>query len=243
MLVVHTTGRGLPTKATKRNEYPTITAVNYYSGSRGCHYVNGFRGNEGGDLLQMASENEQAYGVGSGDQAKSIRAGRWEKDLPASLVKRWKDRWPGYSNPLDLLPSTKTVNPCALHVECIPLTPDWEKQGYERHGGTLFTEDQHLTVVRLACDIAKRNGWKGEWWRTPRLLGHEDLTPINRHDKRGGWDPGHLRAAPYFDWELVIKELVRVHYPRFTNTRQSSLADQTKEIRPDDKKPGHYGKY
>lgn len=238
MLVTHTTGRSLPTTARKRGEYPTVTAVNYYSGSRGCHYVNGYRGHKGGDLLQMAHENEQAHGVGTSDQRASIFGRRWEKDLPPSLVERWKERWPGYANPLDLLPGTKTANSCCLHVECIPLTKEWIAKGFEPHGDTLFTYEQHRTVAALYCDVAKRNGWSDEWWRTPAMLGHEDLCPIDRHDRRGGWDPGWLRASPYFDWYLVVDIICAD-----VLNRSYGGVDYQKLPRPDTKPKGYYGAY
>ena len=55
-LVVHTTGGGLPSKAKSKGIYHTAFAVSYYSQSHGCHYVNGWRGVSGGDLLQVANE-------------------------------------------------------------------------------------------------------------------------------------------------------------------------------------------
>jgi soluble lytic murein transglycosylase-like protein len=61
----------------------------------------------------------------------------------------------------------------------------------------------------FASRIAQRHGWPpGEaWWRTPRLLGHEDITPLSRFDKNGCWDPGGLREKPYFDWPFVYAYL------------------------------------
>lgn len=221
-LVVHTTGSGLPTKARRRGVYHTVQAVDYYSRSHGCHYVNGWRGVAGGDLLQVADEREQAAGVGvtnrdepAKDQRRSIEAGRFEDDLPDVLVRHWRARWPGVANSLDLLPNTRTVNSCYVHVECVPcvfhsddglITGD----GVEpMRPGLRFTAAQHDTVAELAVDVARRNGWPGdeEWWRTSRLVGHEDLTPISRHDRNGGWDPGYLRDDPYFDWDYVYERI------------------------------------
>src|SRR5262245_60591037 len=78
-LVVHTTGSGLPAEADDLGRYHTVHAVDYYTRSHGCHYVNGWAGVEGGDLLQLANERELAYGVGvtnsddpSKDQRRSI---------------------------------------------------------------------------------------------------------------------------------------------------------------------------
>lgn len=196
-LVVHTTGRGLPSKARKLKEYPTKTAIDYYNQSHGCHYIIGYRGREGGDLIQVANEDVQANGVGFGDQRKA----GW-KGIPESLRKRWEERWPGYARPRDLLPGTQTVNSAYVHVECIPLTKEHFGVFLDGHG--LFTDAQYDTIAELAIDVARRNGWPEEWWRTPRLVGHEDLTPLTRHDKRGGWDPGYLRSKRYFEWDLVI---------------------------------------
>lgn len=251
--VTHTTGRGLPNKAEKDGVYVTVTAARIYSRSRGCNYAMGYRGHQGGDLIQIANENTEAWGVGVGEpknksykgQVESIKRkykGSWQKDLPPSLVKRWQERWPLYSNPLDLLPGTKTANAAYVQMELIPLTKYWINQGYEPHDGTLFTFDQHISLAHWYVDVAERNGWEGEWWRTPRVLGHEDLTPITRHDKRGGWDPGWLRSSVYFDWEPVIEEIVRLEQ-NLTEQAIVPFYHQTKEPRPDDKKPGYYGRF
>jgi len=220
-IVNHTTGQGLPDKAMKEGVYPTVRAQRYYSGSHGCHYINGYRGHEGGDLIQMAHEGEQANGVGTTEQRKGGEiqkgqkqsvlgkySGNWKTDLPASLVKRWQNRWPGYSNPLDLLPGITTCNPAYVHVENIPLTTYWIKQGFEpAFKGSYYTMAQYRTVAALALDLARRKKWEWEWWRTPRLLGHSDITPISRHITTGGWDPGALMATPRFSWQLVLDHL------------------------------------
>ena len=71
-LVVHTSGGSLPGKAVKGGIYPTIYAINYYSQSSGCHYINGWKGIEGGDLAQVANERKEAWGVGMGDQKNQL---------------------------------------------------------------------------------------------------------------------------------------------------------------------------
>ncbi len=222
-LVVHTTGGGLPAKALANGVYHTVQAVRYYSQSHGCHYVNGWRGSDGGDLLQMANESEQANGVGisnaqdpSKDQRRSVEAGRFEADLPEVVVRLWRERWPGVETSLDLLPGTQTANSCYVHVECVPcvyhagntLRTDAEPLA----DGLRFTKAQHDTVALLAVDLSRRNGWPidEEWWRTPRLLGHEDLTPIARFDKNGCWDPGFIREEPYFDWNYVYEQIAAI---------------------------------
>jgi hypothetical protein len=53
-LIVHTTGSQLPEKAVEEGVYPTVRAQKHYGRTHGCHYVLGYRGHEGGDLIQMA---------------------------------------------------------------------------------------------------------------------------------------------------------------------------------------------
>jgi hypothetical protein len=51
--------------------------------------------------------------------------------------------------------------------------------------------------------MAERHGWGEGWQAGPRLLGHEDLNPIQRSAKGEGWDPGGLRERPWFAWRWV----------------------------------------
>lgn len=224
-LVVHTTGSGLPSRAKAENVHHTAYAVNHYTkaDSHGCHYVVGWRGVAGGELLQIANEREQANGVGvtnrrnpSKDQRRSTEAGRFEADLPPVLLKLWRARWPGNKDSLALLPGTRGANAAHVHCECIPCVYHHQGKLIEdaqpMRSGLRFTKAQHDSVAMLALDVARRNGWpmNERWWRTPRLLGHEDLTPISRCDAKGGWDPGFLREVPYFDWNYVYEEIERL---------------------------------
>jgi hypothetical protein len=226
-LVVHTSSGDAPKGAKREGISPTEWAVRHYKGeSRGCHYVNGWGGIAGGDLVQIANERFKAWGVGvthkddpSKDQWHSIKLGRFEKDLPPILVRLWRKRWPNYKHSLEFLPPhTRSANDCYVHVECPPCVYDRDKGPGLVTGarplrpGLRFTKAQHDAVAHLAVDIARRNGWPMHeaWWRTPRLLGHEDLTPISRHDKGGGWDPGYLREKPYFDWDYVYEIIEQI---------------------------------
>ena len=133
------------------------------------------------------------------------------------MVRLWRARWPGFKDSLALLPVRSSVNATYVHVECTPCVYYRDGSGplitapnaQPLRPGLRFTRAQHETVARLAWDIASRHGWpRGEaWWRTPRLVGHEDVTPLSRFDKSGCWDPGGLRDAPYFDWPFVYSYL------------------------------------
>jgi hypothetical protein len=236
-VVVHTTGSGLVRKAKAESVPLMAMAQRIYHRMRGCHYVIDYDGT----IVQMANEDVEAWGVGVSEpknkaykgQVESVKgrySGDWKKDLPKGLGSRWQRRWPGYANPLHLLPGTKTANSCFVHIELPPLNP------------SSFTDHQYASVARLVMDIADRNGWKGRWWRTPRLLGHEDLTPITRSNARGAWDPGALRARPVFDWDRVINYIflfdVEVMDPAYKTNH-----DFRKDPKPDTWPTGYYGRY
>ena len=61
----------------------------------------------------------------------------------------------------------------------------------------------------LALDIAERHGFadafaEGEF-PSRRLVGHEDIEPLERWNRQGGWDPGGLREKPKFFWPRIYK--------------------------------------
>lgn len=242
-LVLHTTGSGLPAKAKEASMSPLVRAVNYYTKEHGTHYVCGWRGLDG-DLLQVANEREQAHGVGTGDQRASNKTG-WRKDLPPSMVKRWESRW-GHleaNNPLELFPN-KYVNSSYCHLEMIPCVFHYKNKLHTAAEpmapGLRFTKDQHDAVVALTLDVAERNGWPIDtdtspgWWESGRFVGHEDVSPITRHVKAGGWDPGLMRAKPWFDWDYVIdKILVDIRKKEIvtTLTKQLSSYKTINEVR------------
>jgi hypothetical protein len=149
------------------------------------------------------------------DQRVSVQKGRFKADLKPATYRAWKKRWPGYEHPMQLLPGTRTANSVGIHVEMPPVTKGWMGQ-FKKYlpivsGRTLwFTEEQHHTVAALACDIARRKGWEGRWWRTPRLVGHSDLSPMTRQNSKGGWDPGAMYSPMRFSWEIVILEICRI---------------------------------
>jgi hypothetical protein len=204
-LIVHTTGGSLPSRAKKGGMVASQVAVDYYLKSHGTHYVCGW----GGELIQVANEDQQANGASTTEQRESED---WEADLPAATVRRWHERWDleGADGPLDLFP-TKYANSCYVHVEMPPcvfhhngkLTTEEEPMGK----GLRFTKLQHDKIAELAVDVADRNGWPDFWWESGRFVGHEDVSPITRHDRNGGWDPGALRAQPRFDWEYVYAKI------------------------------------
>lgn len=197
-VVIHTTGSGIVEQAVKLKVNPLDHAVAYYlkPDSYFPHYVIGWDGH----CVQVADERERAQHVGlSAADRQLYLSGRWKNRLATELVLRWVTRWPGFASPSALYPGP-SVNNVYLGCELTPLLKRDPVYGF-------FTVEQHKMVAMLARDIGERHGLPSYWWTTSRLLGHEDVSPLTRSDKGGGWDPGALRAAPNFHWGYVLQLL------------------------------------
>jgi N-acetyl-anhydromuramyl-L-alanine amidase AmpD len=121
------------------------------------------------------------------------------KCSPATVA-AWRRQWPGYQSPQHLYPS-RTANADYVGIELIPIGAGLG--GQPMAPGLRFTRAQHEAVVALGRWLASRHAWPVGWALSPRLVGHEDVQPIQRQDRGGGWDPGSLRERPYFDFEFV----------------------------------------
>jgi hypothetical protein len=192
-LVVHTSGRGLVAQAKKHHADPLEFATDYYTGAEYWpHYVMGYDGT----TIQLANDFERAPHVGFADQRQAYLNGTWVKQLPVPVTALWRARWDGYRSPAHLFPGP-SVNDVYVGLELLPLE---KPNGY----GHLFTPTQHVDVAGLYLDLIKRHGLPPSARHDERrLVGHEDVNPITRHDAHGGWDPGSLRDKPYFSWSLV----------------------------------------
>jgi N-acetyl-anhydromuramyl-L-alanine amidase AmpD len=201
-LVVHTTGGGIVRQALERKKDPLQHAVDYYATPKADpkddaypHYVCGFDGK----LVQVTNETRRAPHVGFVDQRPTYMQADWETKLPVQVARLWRRAWPAYPSPAHLFPGT-SVNAAYVGLELLHLTDDIAEPAFP---GSTFTQAQHQMVVLLARDIAERWAWPKGWMMGSRLLGHEDLNPLTRSDKNGGWDPGALRAMPRFAWRWV----------------------------------------
>ena len=225
-LVMHTTGAGLPIRATDAGEDIFDRAKKHYLRSHGTHYVISYEGN----LSQVANEVMQANGVGMQAQINAVNSGEWlDRSFTSDYARnKWLTVRNDYEDPTKLFP-TKYVNSCYGHVEMPPCV-------FWFHGtlmtvaepleeGLRFTKAQHDKVADLAIDMAERNRWPDGWWLTGRLSGHEELSPISRGTSSGCWDPGFLREKVWFDKGYVIKRIEK-HYKKLEEaTRQLEQAE------------------
>ncbi len=203
-LLVHTTGGGVTALAKKQRRAPISVACEVYINSQngsngylwgGPHYCL----DHDGTIHQLAPDNVLTAHAGGGNR-QAYLDGSWEARCSPPTVAAWREQWPKYRHPYQLFPST-SPNDDFVGLEMIPIGDGLG--GEPLAPGLRFTAAQHDAVIALAIDLGERHGWPVGWQRSCRLLGHEDVDPINRHDVRGGWDPGWLREAHYFDFEYV----------------------------------------
>lgn len=203
-LLLHTTGSGIVEKAKKTKKTPIEVALKWYRLSQdgasgypwgGPTYVM----DHDGTIYQIANESIVTNHCGAPNRADYL-AGTWINKCSKAMVAQWHAHWgPKYKNPYQLFPS-KSPNTDFVGVEMIPCGAGF---GTPMRPDLKFTRAQHDAVITLGCDVAKRNLFPTAWANTSRLVGHEDIQPIDRHDKNGGWDPGWLREKPYFDFSYV----------------------------------------
>jgi hypothetical protein len=198
-LAVHTSGSGIVAKALSNRAVPIAYAINYYSrpDSYSAHYVIDYDGT----IVQIADEHEHAQHIGFlEEQRQAFLSGVWEGMLPPELVKRWKSKWAAKS-PAHLFPGP-SPNDAYVGIEMLPVDGTTYAP---MASGLKYTTEQHESVAELAADVAARWGLPGGWQLTGRLVGHEDVNPLERSTKTppAGWDPGGLRDSPWIDWGFI----------------------------------------
>lgn len=90
----------------------------------------------------------------------------------------WEKRWrPGVESPLDLVPGAHP-NLTTIGIEFRqPVQP----------GPAIFTDAQYAAGQQLVADVACRYGIALD---QAHVLGHQDVSPLQRYNGHGGWDPG-----------------------------------------------------
>ncbi len=201
---IHTTGSGVTKKARAKGRQPIDVALEVYLQSQRHHWGGpGYVVDHDGTVYKLADDTTRTMHIGSnggpGRWGADYLTGRWVKMLPAEVVAQWRAAWPRRKSPQHLFPS-RHPNTDYVGIETIPCGHGF---GTPWRPGLRFTEEQHYTLAELAADIGERNDFPDGWWATARLVGHEDVGLLDRHDARGGWDPGALRAKPYIDFGWI----------------------------------------
>jgi hypothetical protein len=188
----HTTGSSIVEKANHVGVNVLRYVASYYldEAEYAPSYVIGWDGS----IIQLSEDSEKTPHVGfAAAERLAYLSGAWKALVSSETLQRWLARWPGVKSPAHLFPGPSPNN-VYLGVEMPPLL----KSGAD---GLNFSPEQHRSFAKLALDIGKRHGFSPLDFA--RMVGHEDVAPLNRQDKRGGWDPGALRRIPAFDWRFV----------------------------------------
>lgn len=215
--LLHTTGGGITDAAVydqkTRAKLPTrlnpldVAIKAYVAAQNGSNgYLWGGPGyviEHDGTIHQLAPDNLNMQHAGGQNRPRYFD-GSWESVYPVT-TKRWHEVWSPIKHPYALFPST---SPNHDYVGC-EMIPCGDGFGTPMAPGLRFTQAQHDAAAALARDCAARHAWPVDWQNGPRLVGHEDVDPLNRsyhqygREPEGGWDPGFLRPNPYFDFTYV----------------------------------------
>lgn len=208
--LLHTTGRNVVEQAAKLKVLPRDNAFRYYRSSQRDHWGSAhYLIDHDGTIYQMAPDDVEIAHCGKKGARTLYRTPwranpEWHKKVPYAAVKHWLRQWGDkYNDPFDLFPH-ESPNTDYVGAEMLAVAAGF---GVPAFPGALHTEAQHVAATRLARDLARRHGWPGDWHRTSRLVGHEDIQPQARSTSAGCWDPGWLRDAPYFDFARVRRDL------------------------------------
>lgn len=182
--------------------------LNYYAtSSEGIcpHYFVNYTG----DVYQFCDLDRVAYHAGYGKadlgdgQAELYAAGLdvwtrrinrapWKLDEPSPIYDWWKTRWPGLASPLDL-PFGDKPNRRSVGIELQEPTDEMSDVTPDH-----FTDAQYARAAELV--LSSRASLRMSAPLDARhVVGHSDVTPISRSNKRGGWDPG-----PRFNWARFL---------------------------------------
>lgn len=217
-ICVHQTGRGV----LKSSYDPVDRAVQIYTrqGAPFAHYVIGGEGR----IVQVAPDDSVAWHAGITRAQRALyKSGKWKRKVGKRIAQCWQETFPEAENPLDLV-EDQDPNEVYVSIELVP------------QRDATFTETQYFKLRDLILDIWNRfeelprwQDWLGNphmlFWdkmrRQGRLVGHEDVEPLERTNIRGGWDPGFLARTGFlaatrrFDWDLLL------HYLSMESRRRS----------------------
>ncbi len=215
-VTMHTSGIGVVNRAAKEigvaiSAYDAadlvleFVAAHYANGDEyGAHYCIGWEG----QIISLADEDEVIYHTGFSrkrNELARLSSINWRKECSAQYLRNWDKRWPGAKNPIDIFPGT-SVNSKYIGIELVPVHKNspWFVGRWPQESG-FFTRQQHASARALCMEIGRRRNFPLHWRLSNRLISHEDVNPISRANRSGGWDIGVCRDEPRFDWSWLTR--------------------------------------
>ena len=180
-IIIHTTGYGLGLKRIKNNNktLEEIGAAYAHRMANILKYKGHFLIDHTGKIWQFIPVGETAWHTGSGKRKllKSEKLYSW-----------WIERWEGIvEKPTDLPVWRGSPNRNSVGIDLLAHGNGQITQGY--------TKKQYKSLARLIKSVCEDLEIP---LQRKYILGHEDVDPISRGSKKGGWDPGR------FDWGYLF---------------------------------------
>lgn len=190
-IVVHTTG-----------DTDLDKILRFYTGSDGLgpHYCIALDGT----IYRIAAEDRVAWHAATTADERAAyaqgwqhwRSHAWKDGAPVDTggelpnYRAWRDTWLATTqSPLDLVTGAHP-NYASVGIEL---------QQPEKPGPAIFGDVQYEALAELALDVGERNGITLD---RRHVLGHYDVSPMQRSTARGGWDPGDAFAWGKL-WDLI----------------------------------------
>ena len=179
-IIIHTTGYGAGLKriAERNNNLEDVGKAYAHRMANVLKYKGHFLIDHVGKVWQFIPVTEVAWHTGSGKK-KLLRS---EKLYPW-----WIERWPDLENPIKLPVWNGSPNVNSVGIDLLAHGNGAITSGY--------TQAQYKSLSRLIKSLCVYLDIPLE---RKYILGHEDVDPISRGSKKGGWDPGH------FDWGYLF---------------------------------------
>ena len=181
-IIIHTTGYGPGLKrinVLNKNNLAKVGDAYAYRMANVLKYKGHFLIDHVGVIYQFIPLDEVAWHTGSSKRRRLKKAQPYEW---------WSDRWPELKNPTEL-PSweKRSPNKVSVGIDLLAhgngaVTPEYTDAQYESLAKLIKALCRDLSIPTARANI----------------VGHEDVDPISRGNRRAGWDPGD------FDYDRLL---------------------------------------
>lgn len=197
-LLVHSTGPGMAKYARVRNlsQHETVARVYGNPGMTCAHMV---VLPDGSRVRTVPSDLVAPHCGVKPWQRKAMLDGTWVAWTSDEAEALFAARWPGVKSPQHLFP-TASPNDSYEGIE------SWKLPAVDGYTASWYTIEQYRSTAQWVVERERAWGFVAEG---RRLVTHDDVQPFERWDAKGGRDPGAMRAAPFYRWDLLLDCVAR----------------------------------